>query len=99
MPRYIGKPFRRIEDLPLLRGRGRFIDDLKLPGMLEAAFVRSPHGHALVRKVDTLRARNLPGVHAIFTLADLAPILFKERLPLQFRSAQLPPDITPFALA
>jgi aerobic carbon-monoxide dehydrogenase large subunit len=99
MHRYIGKPIRRIEDLPLLRGCGRFIDDLKLPGMLEAAFVRSPHGHALFREVDTLRARNLPGVRAIFTFADLAPILSGERLPLQFRSAQLPPDITPFVLA
>ena len=58
MYRYIGKPLKRIEDLPLLRGRGRFIDDLKFPGMLEAAFVRSPHGHALIRGVDTLEARN-----------------------------------------
>ena len=96
---YIGKPVRRIEDLPLLQGRGRFVDDLKFPGMLQAAFVRSPHAHALIRGIDTHAARQSPGVHAVYTLADLAPLLSAERIPLQFRTAQLPADITPFVLA
>jgi aerobic carbon-monoxide dehydrogenase large subunit len=99
MHRYIGRRLKRIEDLPLLCGCGRFVDDLKFPDMLEAAFVRSPHGHAVIRGVDMLKARMLPGVRAVFTLADLAPLLSEERLPLQFRAAQLPPDITQFVLA
>ena len=97
--RYIGKPLKRIEDLPLLQGRGRFVDDLQFPDMLHAAFVRSPHAHALIRGIDTSAAPRAPGVHAVLTLADLAPLLSQERLPLQFRTAQLPPDITPFVLA
>ncbi len=67
--------------------------------MLEAAFVRSPHAHALIRGIDASAARAHPGVHAVLTLADLMPLLTQERLPLQFRAAKLPPDITPFVLA
>ncbi len=95
----IGKRVLRLEDGPLVRGRGRFVDDLKFSGMLEAAFVRSPHAHATIRRVDTDAARALPGVHAVFTLADLAPMLTQERLPLQFRTDQLPPDVAPIVLA
>lgn len=97
--RNIGQPVKRIEDGPLLAGRGRFVDDLRFPDMLHAAFVRSPHGHALIRGIDTGAAKRAPGVLAVLTLADLAPQLTAERLPLQFRTAQLPPDITPFVLA
>ena len=95
----IGRSVKRIEDLPLVQGRGRFVDDLQFPGMLHAAFVRSPHAHALIRGIDKSGAASIPGVHAVLTLADLSPLLSQERLPLQFRSAQLPPDITPFVLA
>ena len=97
--RYIGKAVSRIEDRPLLLGQGRFVDDLVAPGMLEAAFVRSPHAHAEIRGIDASAARQVPGVRAVFTLADLAPQLTNERLPLQFRTADLPPNITPFVLA
>jgi aerobic carbon-monoxide dehydrogenase large subunit len=97
--RYIGKPLLRLEDGVLLRGSGRFVDDLRFSGTLEAAFVRSPHAHAAIHRIDTSIARGLPGVHAVFTLADLAALLAQERLPLQFRTAQLPPNITPFVLA
>ena len=97
--RYIGKSFKRIEDIPLIRGRGRFVDDLQFPDMLHAAFVRSPHAHALIGGIDTSTAAQAPGVHAVLTLADISPQLSQERLPLQFRTAQLPPDITPFVLA
>ena len=72
-PHAIGKPVLRLEDGPLIRGRGRFVDDLKFPGMLEAAFVRSPHAHAAIRRIDTAAARRLPGVAAVLTLADLVP--------------------------
>ena len=95
----IGKPVLRLEDEPLVRGRGRFVDDLKFAGMLEAAFVRSPHAHAVLRHVDADAARRLPGVHAVFALADLAPMLTSERLPLQFRTDQLPSDVAPLVLA
>ena len=95
----IGTPVPRLEDHALLQGRGRFVDDLRFPETLEAAFVRSPYAHALIRGIDTSAARSAPGVHAVFTLADLAGDLAHERLPLQFRTSALPPDITPFVLA
>jgi carbon-monoxide dehydrogenase large subunit len=95
----VGKSVLRLEDGPLLRGRGRFVDDLEFPGMLEAAFVRSPHAHAAIRGIDAGRARAMPGVRAVFTLADFATLLTAERLPLQFRTDQLPPDVAPFVLA
>ena len=98
-PQYIGHSVKRLEDRPLLTGNGRFVADLRFPDMLEAAFVRSPHAHAAIRGIDARAARRLPGVHAVLTLADLAPSLTQERLPLQFRTAQLPPDITPLVLA
>jgi aerobic carbon-monoxide dehydrogenase large subunit len=95
----IGRSVKRLEDRPLLMGKGRFVADLAFPGMLEAAFVRSPHAHAAIRAIDQRAARDCAGVHAVLTLADLRPYLAQERLPLQFRTAKLPPDITPFVLA
>jgi carbon-monoxide dehydrogenase large subunit len=97
--KYIGKPVGRIEDRPLLTGRGRFVADLRFPDLLEAAFVRSPHAHARIHAIDTSRAQAHPHVHAVLTLADLVPLLTQERLPLQFRTDTLPPDITPRVLA
>jgi carbon-monoxide dehydrogenase large subunit len=97
--RYVGHSVRRIEDRPLLTGAGRFLADLRFVDMLEAAFVRSPHAHAAIRGIDTSAARKHPGVHAVLTLTDLMPLLTSERLPLQFRTAQLPPDVTPLVLA
>jgi carbon-monoxide dehydrogenase large subunit len=95
----VGRSVLRIEDGPLIRGDGRFVDDLKFAGMLEAAFVRSPHAHAGIRGIDTAKALRLPGVHAVFAQSDLAPLLTAERLPLQFRTDQLPLDVAPFVLA
>ncbi|HTV35693.1 MAG TPA: xanthine dehydrogenase family protein molybdopterin-binding subunit [Xanthobacteraceae bacterium] len=95
----IGQRVLRLEDGPLLRGGGRFVDDLKFAGMLEAAFVRSPHAHAGIRGINCDAARRLTGVHAVLTLADLAPLLTAERLPLQFRTDQLKGDVAPFILA
>ena len=97
--RNIGKPVRRIEDDALLRGKGRYVDDLSFPDTLHAAFVRSPHAHATFTAIDTSAARAVPGVHAVYTLADLRTHVGSDRLPLQFRTAQLPPDITPWVLA
>ncbi|MDX1484846.1 MAG: xanthine dehydrogenase family protein molybdopterin-binding subunit [Alphaproteobacteria bacterium] len=71
---------KRLEDPELLRGRGRFIDDITLPGMLEAAFVRSPHAHAAVSGIDAEAARALPGVRAVLTRDDILPYLKSEFL-------------------
>jgi carbon-monoxide dehydrogenase large subunit len=97
--RQIGHSVLRIEDPPLLRGAGRFVDDIKLPFAFEAAFVRSPHAHARIRGIDTSAARAAPGVAAVLCFADLAPHLTQERLPMQFRSSALPADCTPYPLA
>ena len=96
---YIGRRYPRVEDWTLLRGVGRFVDDLHPPGLLEAAFLRSSTAHGLIRSIDTSVARALPGVHAVYTLADLRQVLTADRLPLQFPSNVLPADISPFILA
>jgi carbon-monoxide dehydrogenase large subunit len=70
--KYFGASVPRREDPRLLRGEGRFVDDIKLPGMLHAAFVRSPHAHARIRAVRTDAARRLAGVAHVYTVADLA---------------------------
>src|SRR5215207_8908607 len=72
---YIGRRYPGVEDRALVRGAGRFVDDLHPPGLLEAAFLRSPSAHGLIRAIDTRAARALPGVHAVYTLADLRPVL------------------------
>ena len=69
--RNVGAVVKRLEDPRLVTGHGRYIDDIVLPGMLEIAFVRSSEAHALVRSVDTAAAREVPGVVAVWTLADL----------------------------
>ncbi len=69
--RYTGASIKRSEDPRILTGAGRYVDDIKLPGMLHAAFVRSPLAHARVISVDVEAARALPGVVAVLTGADL----------------------------
>jgi aerobic carbon-monoxide dehydrogenase large subunit len=69
--RYTGASIRRSEDPRILTGTGRYVDDIKLPGMLHAAFVRSPLAHARVLSVDASAARALPGVVAALTGAEL----------------------------
>jgi aerobic carbon-monoxide dehydrogenase large subunit len=69
--RYTGASVKRSEDPRILTGSGRYVDDIKLPGMLHAAFVRSPMAHARVLSVDASAARELPGVVAAYTGAEL----------------------------
>jgi carbon-monoxide dehydrogenase large subunit len=69
--RYVGEPVPRVEDTRLLTGRGRFIDDLQLPNMLHAAFVRSPFAHARLRSIDLSAALASPGVAAAITGDDM----------------------------
>ena len=63
----ISQPVRRVEDDRLLRGQGRYIDDVNLPGQARAHFLRSPHAHANLARIDTARAAAAPGVVAILT--------------------------------
>ncbi len=62
----------RVEDEPLLRGRGRFIDDAPLPDQIYGHFVRSPHAHGRIRSIDIEAARAAEGVVAVLTAADMA---------------------------
>jgi carbon-monoxide dehydrogenase large subunit len=66
----IGQSVLRREDPRLLRGQGRYFDDLKLADQLYAAVVRSPHAHADIRAIDTRAALQMPGVHAVLTGDD-----------------------------
>src|ERR1700754_1631316 len=67
---YIGRPMPRFEDLRLVRGAGRYSDDISVPGQAYAVFVRSPHAHAEIKRIDTQAARAMPGVLAVLTGAD-----------------------------
>jgi len=67
----VGAPVRRVEDRRLLAGKGTYVDDVQVPGILHAAFVRSPYAHAEIRSINTAAARGLPGVQLILTGADM----------------------------
>ncbi len=58
--RYVGHSVRRVEDQRLLTGTGRYVDDIVVPGMAHAAFLRSPHPHATIASIDTSAAAALP---------------------------------------
>ena len=78
----IGARVLRTEDARLLTGNGEFVDDIRLPGMLHAAFVRASFAHARVRGVDASAALGLSGVHAVFRAADMTPAMQATRLPM-----------------
>ncbi len=65
MPTYLGRPIRRREDAALLTGRGHFVDDLSLPGMVYLQFARSPHAHARILRLDIAPALQLDGVMTV----------------------------------
>ena len=68
---YSGQSLKRFEDLPLLTGRGSFVDDIKLPGIVHTAVLRSPHAHARIVSIDSSHALALPGVITVVTAPDL----------------------------
>ena len=72
--RYTGASVRRVEDPRLLRGRGRFVDDIVLPRMLSLAFVRSPYAHAAVGAIAIGEALAVEGVTAVVTADDLRDV-------------------------
>src|SRR5215813_3442651 len=69
--KFIGDRLLRKEDPRLVQGQGRYVGDIALPGMLDAAIVRSPHAHARIASIDTERALKAPGVAGVVTYADL----------------------------
>jgi carbon-monoxide dehydrogenase large subunit len=76
-----GARVARIEDPALLTGRARYVDDVKVPGVLHACFVRSPHPHARIAGIDTATARAMPGVHAVLTADDMPGRLATDPIP------------------
>ena len=69
---WVGQRFKRKEDPRLIQGISHYTDDIRLPGLLHCAFVRSPYAHAKIQSINTAAARSLPGVVAIVTSADFA---------------------------
>ncbi|MCY0902987.1 MAG: xanthine dehydrogenase family protein molybdopterin-binding subunit, partial [Firmicutes bacterium] len=86
MATVLGQKVKRKEDPRLITGKGQFTDDIRLPGMLHAMILRSPHAHAKIQSIDTSAAKASPGVIAVFTGSDLAGKLG----PIP--TAWLPPD-------
>jgi carbon-monoxide dehydrogenase large subunit len=79
--RVLGRSLPRLEDRPLVTGRGRFVGDISFPRQLHMRVVRSPYAHAVLRRVDIAAAQNAPGVIAVWTgtdIADLPPIDFRD---------------------
>src|SRR5215469_10539907 len=72
--KYVGKSVKRTEDPRLIQGLAHYVDDIKLPDTLHAAFVRSVHAHARIKSIDTASAQKLPGVVAVYTGQDVAKI-------------------------
>ena len=95
----IGARILRSEDAQLLRGRGEFTDDFRLPGMLHGAFLRSPFAHARIHAIDPRAALAFPGVHTVLTASELNPALRSTRLPMLVPNPYSEKSLTPFALA
>jgi carbon-monoxide dehydrogenase large subunit len=72
--RLLGKSIKRREDPRFITGKGTYVDDVKLPGTTHAVFVRSPHAHARIKKIDTTAAARHPGIVAVFTGADMTGV-------------------------
>ncbi len=95
----VGSRAPRLEDDRLVRGAGRFVDDIAIPGMLHAAFVRSTVAHARLLRVDVAPARTMPGVAACYAATDMAGLLRDLRLPPAFPEGQMPLQAMPLVLA
>ena len=71
---WLGQPVLRNEDARFLTGRGNYVDDIRMAGLLEAAMLRSPYAHAAIKSIDYSRALEIPGVHGVITGADVVPL-------------------------
>jgi aerobic carbon-monoxide dehydrogenase large subunit len=85
----VGSSVRRVEDARLLRGAGRFVDDVDRPGQLWVRVVRASSAHARLTGVERARALEVPGVHAVLTAADLEPV---PRIPVRLGPFDQPLD-------
>jgi aerobic carbon-monoxide dehydrogenase large subunit len=97
--KHFGARVARLEDPALLTGRGRFVDDIALPGALHACFVRSPYAHARIRSIDPSAARAMPGVHAVLTADDLPPRMATGQIPMLVPNPSIKTPRTQLALA
>src|SRR5688572_8759117 len=82
--KYVGRPMKRREDRRLLLGAGKFVDDLRPAECLSVVFVRSPHGHARIRRLDVEAVRRAPGVVAVVTgdeVRHLGPMPVNRAIP------------------
>ena len=86
----VGQPVPRTEDPMLVRGEGRYTDDIDLPDQAYAVMVRSQHAHGIIRNIDATEARAMPGVLAVVTGADLAAAGYGGRQLLRDRRVQRP---------
>jgi aerobic carbon-monoxide dehydrogenase large subunit len=77
----VGTAVLRKEDPPLLTGRGHFVDDIRQPGMVVMAYVRSYVAHATITGIDAEEARSMPGVLGVWTAADLPGLPFVRSVP------------------
>ena len=75
LPKLIGERVKRREDPRLIQGRGTYVDDIKIAGMLHLAFKRSDIAHGKITSIDTSAAETMDGVEAVFTGADIAKVL------------------------
>ncbi len=82
---WIGRPVPRLEDPPLVTGRGEYAGDINFPHQLHMRIVRSAHAHGRIVSIDTAAARALPGVFAVWTAADIADVP-----PIDFREGSIP---------
>src|SRR5262245_18295405 len=94
----VGARVLRGEDPRLLTGRGEYVDDIRLPFMLHAAFVRSSHAHARIGGIDTQAALALSGVHAVLTAAAM-PATMRKRMPVLVPIPYAKHPLTQYALA
>lgn len=97
----VGQAVTRVEDARLLTGRGRYTDDVRLPGMLHGVTLRSPYGHARIRRIDASAAAAMPGVRLILTGADVAhlgpiPCLVPLSAPIETPRFVLARDVVRF---
>ena len=99
MNRYVGAEVLRSEDPRLLTGHGRYIDDIVLPDMVHAVFVRAEYAHARVTAIDAAEARTLPGVHAVLTLAELGEPYAEKLMVQPYPSPAFAQDIRSYPLA
>ena len=95
----IGASVRRIEDYDLLTGGASFVDDIRLEGVVHAAFVRSAYAHARILSIDVSAAREAPGVIAVYTIGDLRDVLTQDRIPEGFPKPPPRDEVGPYVLA